>query len=91
MILTEEEKNQLKQLQNHAWFKVLEKIEKEARDILFSQLSVLNLEDKNNLETIKRHQIYQKARTDFLFNVRTHLIERQSLTNENMLNTVDNY
>lgn len=91
MILTEDEKSQLKQLQNHPWFKVLEKIEKEARDILFSQLSVLNLEDKNNLEIIKRHQIYQKARTDFLFNVRTHLIERQSLTNENMLNTVDNY
>ena len=91
MILTEEEKRQLKELQNHPWFKVLQKIEKEASNILFSKLSVLNLENPDNLKQIKEWQIYQKARNYFLFNVKSHLVEATSYTNEDMLRTVDDY
>ena len=91
MILTEEEKRELKQLQNHPWFKVLQKIEKEASSILFERLATFNLENEENLKEIKKRQIYQKARKDFLFDVESHLYEITILNNEDMLKIVDNY
>jgi len=73
MILTEEQKQELKNLKQHPWFKILEMIELEASRDLGKILSIANLDDENVLKTIKKNQIYMTARQDLLQNVDNHL------------------
>ena len=73
MILTEEQKRDLENLKNSPWYKVLKEIEKEANDELFSRLATFNLDDEKDIETIKKYQIYQRARNDFFQNIDWYL------------------
>jgi len=75
MILTKEQKEDLKQLKKMPWFKVLELIEKEANDELFWRLATFDIDDEKDRNTIKQWQIYQRARTDFFNNTESYLRE----------------
>ena len=75
MQLTPEQKSDLEQLKKHAWFKVLQLIEKEANYELFERLATFDIDDEENKKIIKRYQTYQTARNDFFQNIDNHLRE----------------
>ena len=66
MKLTKEELNQLKEMRETQWFKILERIEKEERQKLWEMLLTADLNDENQMKIIRENQIYVKARQDFL-------------------------
>jgi len=75
MKITKEEKELLKELKNHPWFKILEKIEDEAINNLWKFLLNSDLNNEKDIEVIKKNQIYVKARRDFMKNIDNHLKE----------------
>jgi len=75
MKLTKDQKRSLEQLKNHEGYKVLELIEKEAREDLWAFLLTSDLNNKEDLEIIQKNQLYVKARKDFLENINTHVQE----------------
>lgn len=66
MKLTKEEINQLKELRQHPWFKILERIEEEERRKLWEMLITAKLDDEEQMKILRENQIYAKARKDFL-------------------------
>lgn len=91
MILNEDDKRQLKELKKHPWFKILERLEQEASNILFKHLSNFDLSNPESIKIIQKEQIYQKARNDFIYNTEDHLKEIQEFNTEWMLNIIENY
>lgn len=75
MKLTQEEKEDLKQITNMRGWKVLEKINDEANTMLFRNLSSLDLDDQKNIDNIKLWQTYWQARRDFFRDTEAHLRE----------------
>lgn len=78
MNLTKDDKEALKSILNHPWFKVIEKLEEEARINLWVTASTLMTSDKT-IEEIKpeleRLRIYLQARTDFIANIKANSSE----------------
>lgn len=75
VLLTKDEIGYLKSLKDYPWYKVLEKIERQASIDLWQLLLKWDLNDEKILEVIKRNQLYAKARTDFFENIETHIRE----------------
>lgn len=75
MQLNKEQKADLEQLKKMPWFAVLKLIEKEANNELFERLATFDIDNEQSRETIKKYQIYQRARNDFFNNIDTHLRE----------------
>ena len=75
MILTPEQKRDLENLKDSAWYKVLKLIEKESNDELYERLSTFDIDNEEDKKTIKRFQIYKKAREDFFNNIDSYLRE----------------
>jgi len=73
--LTAQDREDLKLLKNHPWFRVLEKIEVDASISLGNALQTMDLENVENIAIIKKNQLYSKARKDFLWNIDAHLSE----------------
>lgn len=67
--LTKEEVELLKAFKNSPYYSLLKKIEEEEIAKLGIRLLSANLDDKNELEIIRRNQIYVEARKDFFNNV----------------------
>lgn len=75
MKLTEEQKQELKQLKNMPGWKVLLDIEKEANDELYRRLATFDVDNEKDRETIKIWQQYSRARNDFFNNTEKHIRE----------------
>lgn len=75
MKLTEEQKGALKALKNSYGWEVLKMVEEEAMVKLAKQLYESDLDNDKHVETIKKNQIYMKARRDFMANVESHTRE----------------
>jgi hypothetical protein len=73
MILTKSDKEYLKWLTSHPWYKILERIETQASNDLWELLLSGDLEDTAVLDMIKKNQLYAKARKDFFSNITTHI------------------
>lgn len=69
------DKENLKLLKNHPWYKVLQKIEEEEDRILWKRLATFNMDDEKDLKTIKWYQLYKKARDDFFMNTERYTRE----------------
>lgn len=67
--LTKEEVELLKAFKNSPYYSLLKKIEEEEIAKLGIRLLSANLDDKNELEIIRRNQIYVEARKDFFSSV----------------------
>lgn len=80
MKLSKDQKEELRALKNHPWFKILELIEKEAKNDLWELLLKADLTKEDQLEVLKKNQLYMKAREDFLQNIDRHLQESYSPT-----------
>ena len=80
MKLDKDQKEDLKSLKNHPWFKVLELIEKQAKNDLWELLLKADLTKDDQLEVLKKNQLYMKAREDFLQNIDRHIQESYSPT-----------
>lgn len=78
MKLNSDQKEELRALKNHSWFKILELIEKEAKNDLWELLLKADLTKEDQLEVLKKNQLYMKAREDFLQNIDRHLQESYS-------------
>lgn len=74
-MLTKDQKESLKSLVNHPWWDVVEKIEEEARIVLWNQLMEADLDDEKQRNILRENQIYVKARKDFLQNIRNNTTE----------------
>lgn len=75
MELTKEQKRDLQNLKIHPWYKILEMIEEDTANELGKMLLKDDLTNEDNLNKIKRAQIYMTARGDFLRNTEKHLRE----------------
>lgn len=75
MKLTEEQKQELKQLKNMPGWKVLLDIEKEANDELYRRLATFDIDNEQDRTTIKVWQQYSRARNDFFQNTEKHIRE----------------
>lgn len=75
--LTKDEKEILKAFKNHEWFRILEKIENEARLIFAENLEVADLDNPAHLKILRDNQIYSKARKDFYSNIDRYTQEIQ--------------
>lgn len=75
MKLTEEQKQELKQLKNMPGWKVLLEIEKEANDELYRRLATFDIDNEQDRTTIKIWQQYSRARNDFFQNTEKHIRE----------------
>ena len=69
MQLTEQEQRDIEEMKNTQWWKILEKIEKEARQLLWERMMKFNVSDEKDIENIKNFQIYAEAREDFFSNI----------------------
>lgn len=72
MQLTNEQKEDLKQLLESRWYKVLLLIEEQATNDLWRKLLASKLTEED-IEVIKKNQIYMTARQDFLRDTQKHL------------------
>lgn len=72
MKLTKDQKEQLKSLTNHPWWGVLELLVNDAEIKLWKALLSTDLSDKNNLDIIKKNQLFVEARQSFLESVKTN-------------------
>lgn len=75
MKLTEEQKQELKQLKNMPGWKVLLDIEKDANDELYRRLATFDIDNEQDRITIKVWQQYSRARNDFFQNTEKHIRE----------------
>lgn len=73
MILNEQEKKDLEEMKNSRGWQILEKIEKEARQLLWEELMKFNTTNQDDLDKIQKYQIYAEARQDFFKNTENHL------------------
>lgn len=78
-MLTEEDRANLKQLTKHAWYKVLERLERDLLQEYLSAYKHIDLKNPKSIEILKTVQIYVRAREDFLRDVNKHIQEIQSL------------
>ncbi len=77
MELSTEERNVLKAFREHAWFNILEKINQCALNDLTKMLMVADLNDQESLAIIQKNQLYLKARSDFLYDIDSHIQDIQ--------------
>lgn len=76
MQLTKDEKESLKAIKNHPWYKVLEKIHEEAMTNLWIRLlTKSDLEKPEDIAIIQKNKIYIQARSDFFRDTEKHLRE----------------
>ena len=73
MRLNEDQKEQLRSLVNHPWFRIWEMIEEDARNKLWQKLLEVDLNNSDHLKIIKENQTYVKARKDFMINIKTNM------------------
>ena len=75
MKLTKDDKEALKSLAKHPGWAVLRKIEEENRILLTNQFLSVDLEEPKNRLMLREHQIYCKARSDFMLLCETNVSE----------------
>ena len=76
MKLTKDEKEALKAIKNHHWYKVLEKIHEEAiKNLWISILTNSDLDNPQDITIIKRNKDFIQARSDFFRDTEKHLRE----------------
>lgn len=76
MNLNKEDKESLKALKNHPWYKVLEKIHEEALTQLgIELLTKSDLDNSDHIAILQKNKIYIQARADFFRDTEKHLRE----------------
>lgn len=75
MKLSQEEKDFLISLKQHPWYKVIHKIEEDAKNELWKKLLEADLSNQEDIKIIQKNQIYQQARDDFFKNIDKHTRE----------------
>ncbi len=79
-MLTEQEKSDLKLLTSHAWYKVLERLERDLLQEYLSAYKHIDFTNEKSIEILKTVQIYVRAREDFLRDTNKHIQEVQSFS-----------
>ena len=76
MQLNKDEKEALKALKNHPWYKVLLKIHEDAVANLWINLLVnANLYNNEDINILKRNKVFMEARQSFFQDTEKHLRE----------------
>lgn len=83
MVLNPEEKESLKAMKNHPWYKVLVKIHEDAvAQLGINILLNANLDNEDDIAILKRNKIFMEARQSFFNDTEKHL--REIYSNETL-------
>lgn len=78
MNLTQQEKEDLRQLTKHAWYKVLEKVESFFKYEYLDAYREVDFWNEKAIELLKQAQIYIRAREWFFRDTAKHIQEAQA-------------